>query len=113
MQRFQRMAWGWLILCCFGLTVFSTSVWAQKDAPPLFKAKCSVCHGADGSGNTAIGKALKLRDLRSTDVQKQTDAQLTTITRCGKGKMPAYMGKLSDEQIKHLVEYMRSLARTK
>jgi len=82
---------------------------AQADAPALFKAKCAVCHGANGDGNTAVGKSLKLRDLRSSDVQAQTDAALKTITSSGKGKMPGYQGKLTDDQIAQLVFYIRTL----
>lgn len=52
---------------------------------------------------------MKVRDLGSDDVQKQTDAQLTEITANGKGKMPAFKGKLTDDQIKQLVGYIRSL----
>jgi mono/diheme cytochrome c family protein len=56
-----------------------------------------------------MGKAFKLRDLGSDEVQAQTDAQLTAITSDGKGKMPAYKGKLTDDQIKELVGYIRTL----
>jgi mono/diheme cytochrome c family protein len=82
---------------------------AADDAAALYKTKCAACHGADGSGNTAMGKAFKLRDLGSGEVQAQTDAQLVAITADGKGKMPAYKGKLTDEQIKDLVGYIRTL----
>ena len=58
-----------------------------------------------------VGKGMKLRDLRSPDVQKQTDAELYTIICCGKGKMPGYQGKLTDDQIKQQVAYIRSLAK--
>jgi cytochrome c6 len=75
----------------------------------LFKQKCAACHGADAKGETSMGKTLKVRDLGSDDVQKQTDAQLTEIVENGKGKMPAYKGKLTDDQIKQLVGYIRSL----
>jgi mono/diheme cytochrome c family protein len=84
------------------------------DAASLFKAKCAVCHGADGSGNTAMGKQMQSPDLRSEEVQKQTDAQLIDATANGKGKkMPAYKGKLTDDQIKGLVGYIRDLAKKK
>jgi mono/diheme cytochrome c family protein len=84
------------------------------DAASLFKAKCAVCHGADGSGNTAMGKQMQSPDLRSEEVQKQTDAQLIDATTNGKGKkMPAYKGKLTDDQIKGLVGYIRDLAKKK
>jgi cytochrome c6 len=83
----------------------------RADGAGDFKAKCAMCHGADGSGSTATGKALKVRDLGSADVQGQTDAQLTEIITSGKDKMPAYKGKLTDDQIKGLVVYIRSLAK--
>jgi cytochrome c6 len=83
----------------------------QNDAASIFKGKCAVCHGANGDGNTNVGKGMKLRDLRSPDVQKQTDAELYKIICCGKGKMPGYQGKLTDDQIKQQVAYLRSLAK--
>ena len=79
------------------------------DSADLFKQKCANCHGPDGKGQNAMGKALKVRDLSSAEVQKQTDAELTEITTNGKGKMPGYKSKLSDDQIKGLVGFMRSL----
>src|SRR5437879_1421746 len=60
----------------------------------LYKARCAPCHGPDGAGATAMGKALKLRDLGSRDVQKQPDDELNQITTNGKGRMPAFDGKL-------------------
>jgi len=45
-------------------------------------------------------------------VQKQTDAQLNDSITNGKGtKMPAYKGKITDDQIKGLVGYIRSFAK--
>jgi hypothetical protein len=49
-----------------------------------------MCHGQDGSGDTAMGKKLKVRDLRSAEVQSQTDAQLTDIITKGKPPMPGH-----------------------
>jgi cytochrome c6 len=40
---------------------------------------------------------------------KATDASLIAITKDGKGKMPAYTGKLTDDQIKDVVAYIRTL----
>jgi len=83
------------------------------DAATLFKSKCAMCHGPDGSGNTPTGKAMKVADLRSEEVQKQTDAQLIEATTNGKAKMPAFKGKLTEPQIKELVQYVRELAKKK
>lgn len=80
-------------------------------AEAAYKAKCAVCHGADGKGETAIGKANKLRDLGSADVQKQSDDELAAIITNGKAKMPAYGKSLKPDQVKDLVTYIRSLAK--
>ncbi len=86
---------------------------AGDDGERTFRSKCSICHGVDGSGNTATGKKQKIRDLRSADVQKQMDDQLAEIIAKGKGKMPGYEGKLTTDEIKHLVGYLRELAKGK
>ena len=88
--------------------VFSTYTFAEGGAD-TYKAKCAACHGASGAGDTTMGKNLKIRDLGSADVQKQSDADLDTIITKGKGKMPAYDGKLTKEQIDGLVKYIRTL----
>ena len=74
-----------------------------------FKARCAPCHGATGKGDTKMGQHLKLRDLSSVDVQKQTEDELEAIIAKGKGKMPAYERKLTKEQIEDLVKFIRSL----
>lgn len=110
--NFKMFRIGSLLLFAFLLVLsLPLEARAQNDAAAVFKAKCAVCHGANGDGNTNVGKGMKLRDLRSPDVQKQTDAQLNTIVCCGKGKMPGYQGKLTDDQIKQQVAYMRTLAK--
>jgi cytochrome c6 len=77
----------------------------------LFKARCAACHGATGAGDTTMGKNLKLRDLASADVQKQSDDELTSIITFGKGKMPRYETRLSREQIGEVVKFIRTLKR--
>lgn len=80
-----------------------------EDSAALYKAKCAMCHGAEGSGDTTMGKKLQVRDLRSDDVQKQTDEQLLETVAKGKAKMPAYDGKITVDEIKLLVAHIRSL----
>ncbi len=102
-----------LTLLAFAVLLFgSAAIASAEDGAALFKTKCSACHGQDGSGNTAIGKKSAIRDLRSADVQKQTDAQLTAIIADGNGK-PAHAFKkkgMTDVQIKALVAHIRSIA---
>jgi mono/diheme cytochrome c family protein len=83
---------------------------ATPGAADTFKTKCASCHGADGSGQSAVGKSMKIRDLRSPEVQKQTDADLQKIISDGKGKMPAYKTKVSIADVSSLVAYIRGLA---
>jgi cytochrome c6 len=82
-----------------------------QDAGALYKTKCAACHGADGKGDTAVGKTNKIRDLSSAEVQQQSDADLTTVITSGKGKMPAYGKSLKLDQVKDLVTFIRSLAK--
>lgn len=78
------------------------------DGAAIYKAKCASCHGADGKGQSPMGKKMNLRDLGSPEVQKQTDKELYDWTADGKGKMPAYKDKLSADEIKALVAHMRT-----
>jgi len=78
---------------------------AAADAAADYKAKCAMCHGADGSGKASMGT----KDLGSADIQKMSDADLTGAITNGKGKMPSYKGKLTDAQISDLVKYIRTL----
>ncbi len=86
---------------------------AAQDGPTLYKTKCAMCHGADGKGETPMGKKLNIRDLSSPEVQKQTDPELTTIISKGKGKMPAFEGKLTAEQIGQVLAHIRELGKKK
>lgn len=80
-----------------------------QSAADLYKSKCAMCHGADGKGATPMGPKIGVRDFRSPAVAKETDAEMFTLTKDGKNKMPAYKDKLTDDQIKGLVKYIRTL----
>jgi cytochrome c6 len=85
------------------------------DAKANWDNNCVQCHGASGKGDTKMGKMLNAMDL--TDTKKQssfTDAQAATaikdgIKQNGKTTMKAFGGKLSDDEIKALVAYVRTL----
>jgi cytochrome c6 len=96
-----------LIVACLFATALTGTLAAQSGAE-LYKSKCQSCHGADGHA-TAIGKKLGARDFQDPDVAKMSEADLVKITSEGKNKMPAYKGKLSDEQIKSVVKYIKEM----
>src|ERR1700751_5809290 len=98
-----------LVLSVAFVLALTPAAFAAADGAALYKAKCASCHGPDGGGTTPMGKAMKLRDLRSPEVQKQSDQELARITADGKGKMPSYKGKLTEAEIKAIVAYIRTL----
>lgn len=93
-----------LTAACMTATAF-----AQSSTEDIYKSKCAMCHAADGSGNTPAGKAMKVPSFKSPEVMKRSDADLIAATKNGKGKMPAYSGKLSDGQIKELIAHVHML----
>lgn len=80
-----------------------------EDAATTFKAKCAMCHGADASGNTAMGKKFNIPDLRAPEIQKKTKAELATAIAKGKNKMPAFEGKVTSDEVNELATYVRQL----
>jgi cytochrome c6 len=82
----------------------------QSASADTFKGKCAACHAADGSGNTPMGRRMNVRDLRSAEVQKQSDEDLANIIRNGKPPMPGFAKSLDQAQIQALVAYLRSIA---
>lgn len=93
------------------LYLFSVPSQAQSDSASIYKANCAECHGADGGANTTMGRSLKMRDLRSTEVQKRTDADLTDIITNGMATMAPWKDKLTKDQIQQMVAYIRQIAK--
>ena len=89
-----------------GTGLLSSSAKADAAAgEATYKAKCAMCHGADGKGKASMANS----DLTAAEVQKKSDADLSAAITTGKPpKMPA--GKsLTPEQVKDLVSYIRTL----
>ena len=103
----KRMS-SWLLLVAF---VVSANCFADStDSAALFKSKCAMCHGPDGTGNTTMGQKLGIKSYKSPDIQKQSDADLKNAITNGKGKMPSYKS-LTPEQVDGLVKYVRELGK--
>ena len=76
----------------------------------LYIKRCRKCHGPEGhGGNARLEKMLGARpkDLRSEEVQRKSDADLTAIIRSGKGKMKPVKG-LSATEIRQIVMHVRT-----
>jgi len=95
-----------VLVACFALT--SSGRAQSADANP-YTAKCQMCHGATGLGDTPAGKAMGAHAFNSPDVIKQSDASLLAVIKNGKAKMPAFSGKLTDAQMTVLIAYIHKL----
>ncbi len=94
-----------------GLALMATGTmsFAQSGGEATYKAKCQMCHGATGAGDTPAGKAMKVKPFSDPEVAKMSEAALMNITKNGQGKMPAYKDKLTDAQIKDVIAYIHGL----
>ena len=80
-----------------------------EDSATLYKAKCAMCHGADGLAATPVGKTMKVLSFKAPEMVSASDARFIASTTNGKAKMPAYKDKLTGAQIKDVVAYIRTL----
>ncbi len=81
---------------------------------PLFEKHCSKCHGANGTGQPARDRGTEIPDFHSAAWQaRRSDAQLLASIVGGKGTvMPSWENKLSKDQARILVAYVRTFAPT-
>jgi cytochrome c6 len=104
---------GWLVLLSF---VCTCSLIAQQAAnspgAKTFRTRCVLCHGADGTGKTPLGKQLQAANLGSKDVQKLSDAELHKVVHDGKANMPGFADQLTDAEINEVIKYVRHFGKT-
>lgn len=88
---------------------------SAAEAKANWDKECAKCHGATGDGKTKMGEKLKVKDYTSADVQaKMKDEEMIKaikegVKEDGKTRMKAFGETLSDEDIKALVKYVRTL----
>ena len=104
------------VFCLFAVLIAYTSLRAEENSSPgeaVFKQKCALCHGADGSGNTPLGKQLQAANLGSKEVQKRTVAEMRKQVHDGRANMPAFGDQLSDQEINQVVQFVRQFGQAK
>ena len=72
------------------LAVITATSLAAADAAngkTIYDRSCKGCHGADGTPNPAMAKAMSIPDLKSSEVQSLSDADIKNVIANGKGKM--------------------------
>lgn len=90
----------------------SASAQRLKKTDDLFKRNCARCHGADGRGDTALGRVYNSPDFTDAEWWRKhanitSNKALTSIVSHGKGGMPAFGKKLSQTDIASLINYVR------
>lgn len=91
----------------------SMTATASADGAGLYQTSgCVACHAPDGKGNAAMKSTMKdLPDFTNAAWQKKaTDAEMIDTITNGHKPMPAYKDKLTEDQIKAIVAYVRKFA---
>lgn len=96
-----------------GLFLLAAALSYAAPASENWENLCTKCHGADGKGQTKVGKKLSLKDYTDAKVQAELkdDEMATAITtgikdKAGKEKMKAY-SDLTPDEVKDLVAHIR------
>jgi mono/diheme cytochrome c family protein len=83
------------------------------DVKENWEKHCQKCHGPDGKGNTRMGRQSGVKDYTDAKVQAEmTDEKAAKVIKegiveKGKKKMDPYGDKLSDDEAKALITYIR------
>ncbi len=98
-----------LLVLAAAVSLAGSMSFAQSSGEATYKAKCQSCHGTSGTPNPGMAKMMGVKAFSDPDVKKLTAAEMIKATTDGKGKMPSFKGKLTDDQIKDVVTYLRTL----
>jgi mono/diheme cytochrome c family protein len=102
---------GMLVAAAIGLLAAATA--SAQDSKALYEKSCQKCHGADGKGQTTMGKKLGAKDYTDAKVQDalKDDVAVKSIKEGLKKEDKTLMqpaADLTEEQIKGLVAYLRT-----
>lgn len=83
---------------------------SSKAGLAIYTKNCASCHGKAGLGDGVKARALKEfpGDFSKADYQGQSDGDHFFKTKTGRSEMPKYEGKLADNDIWNVVNYMRT-----
>ncbi|HTZ94916.1 MAG TPA: cytochrome c [Terriglobales bacterium] len=97
------------VTAVLGLLLAVSPMANAQTAAATYKAKCAMCHGADGKADTPAGKSMGAHSFSSPEVKKESDTELEAIISKGKNKMPPYASRLKESEIKELAAYVKEL----
>ncbi len=91
--------------------LFAAGQIVQKPSAPVFDTKtfydknCTGCHGADGKGSDSLLIVPNFKDVAWQ--KRRTDQNFFDTISKGKGAMPAWKEKMTEEQIKSMAAFIR------
>ena len=94
------------VVLAMAIAVAGTLGFAQSSGEATYKANCQSCHGSTGTPNAGMAKMM---DIKPAAEYKDSAKDQEAAVKNGKGKMKAFAGKLTDDQIKDVVAYFRTL----
>jgi mono/diheme cytochrome c family protein len=95
------------VLVCAAGSVLAAD---PKAGQSVYEKNCRTCHGSNGAAPPSLAGMQKgrIQDLRSTQVQSMSDADLAKIITNGKGKMSSARS-VSGPALDNLIAYLRTL----
>ena len=96
------------VVLSLAVSLVSAVCFAQSSGQATYKAKCQMCHGANGTPSPGMAKMMSIKPVSDPAVKALTADQMFTAVKNGKGKMKPVTG-LTDRQIKDAVTFYRGL----
>src|SRR5439155_21168474 len=94
--------------------VLMSGALVAADVKENWEKDCQKCHGADGKGNTKMGRQSGAKDYTDPKVQEELKDEKAVkiikegVVEKGKKRMEPYKDKLTDEEIKALINFIRA-----
>src|SRR6185437_8868578 len=89
------------VVLAMAIAVAGTMSFAQS-GEATYMANCQSCHGTTGTPNAGMAKMM---GIKAAAEYKDSAKEQEEAVKNGKGKMKAFSGKLTDDQIKDVVAY--------
>ncbi len=100
---------GVALLC--GMLLGSVVWAADETGQKVYQRDCQSCHGRDGTGNPQLAQVLKatIPPVTAAALAQKNDTEVLHVITEGKGKMPGFAKKLSEEEQRQVLKYMKTL----
>jgi cytochrome c oxidase cbb3-type subunit 3 len=99
-----------LLAVALGILCLGASAATAEDGAKLYEANCAKCHGADGRGDTPMGKAMKAASLVDPKWAAEDSADAVVSTFRANPKHKAIASKVSDDDLRAIAVHIRQLA---